>query len=452
MQELLDYINQRLIYGASREEIKRDLLNAGWQEDDVNAAIIQATEFPEAVVPKQAADDSNKKLLIAALLGILIIGSGAFGYFYYFRNRSSFLSSPTPSPASPITFLSPTLTPILTPTPYTPTSIPTLVPKTTLTATPTPIATQTTTKRLNESNIYTIEDDGTIITSGVPSDRGIVNNLINETGVINKFFREYPTAPDAYDFAIVFTNFKSPNVGHFTHAKDLDSGISDYQAVYDLSHIRQLIGYNGQSRFKGFVLVPDMYNAIDDSFWIILHELSHWWLFYFKNAGMTDANFAHYKDNISTLTKEGDIVYKDPNGGGSLTPNPSISGYCLDFGSPSKYRFTSLSLYLMGLIPPEQVIPIKQYETSGSWSDKGILCTEKTFSVQDIINIAGPRRPSYSTSQKDFSVAYILLTHKGEKPTGTDIRKMDYIANTFPVKWNEATNYKSTINGRGVIH
>ena len=105
----------------------------------------------------------------------------------------------------------------------------------------------------------------------------------------------------------------------------------------------------------------------------------------------------------------------------------------------------------MGLISPEQVVPLKWYETYGEWSDKGIPCVEKTFSVQDVINLVGPRNPSYPNTQKDFSVVYILLTEKGKKPTDAQMKRMDYIAENFPIRWNEATNYKSTINGKGII-
>ena len=308
-----------------------------------------------------------------------------------------------------------------------------------------------TAKKLTESNVYTIEDDGTIISSGVPSDRGIVDNFINEAAVVNKFFKEYPTASDFYDFVVILTNFKSPNTGHFTHAKDLDLGISDYQPAYDLQHIYQLTGYGGQGKFKGYALIPDAYGTVDDNFYILVHELSHRWLFYFKNSGIIDANLAHYKNNANTITNEAGIAYGDPNGGGSLAPNSSVPGYCLSSGSPNKYRFTSLSLYLMGLVPPEKTIPIKYYETSDDWSDKGTPCTEKSFSVQNVISLAGQRNPGYSSSQKDFSVAYITLTHKGEKLSDAYVQKVNHIVNNFPTKWNEVTNYKSKINGRGTI-
>jgi len=42
-QELLNYVNQQLVLGTSRDEIKNILLGAGWQKNDINDAISQAT-------------------------------------------------------------------------------------------------------------------------------------------------------------------------------------------------------------------------------------------------------------------------------------------------------------------------------------------------------------------------------------------------------------------------
>jgi len=105
-----------------------------------------------------------------------------------------------------------------------------------------------------------------------------------------------------------------------------------------------------------------------------------------------------------------------------------------------------MSLYLMGLIPADQVVPLKWYLTSGSWSDKGIPCEEKTFSAEDVINLVGLRNPAYPNTQRDFSVAYILLTKQGQVPTSTQINKMNFMAENFPKEWAKATSYKSTIN------
>ena len=201
-------------------------------------------------------------------------------------------------------------------------------------------------------------------------------------------------------------------------------------------------------------------NAIASNLRLPLHEISHRWLFRIGDYDSCGKGFGcaketgfkinkdggHYNDKINTTTKEDNKVYVDPNGGGSLQLG-STPGYCLDYGGNDGYRFNTINLYLMGLIPMEEAGSLKWYQTSGSWSDKGIPCIEKTLTVQDIINLYGERNPSYPNTQKDFFVAYLLLKRKDEILTSSQIGKINLIANQFPKEWNKATSYKSTING-----
>ena len=86
-QQLLDYINQRLISGTSKEEIKKVLLSNGWQENDIDDAINQASNlFTESIKTMRIGHALNRKVLILALVGILVVGSGVLGYFYYTKN------------------------------------------------------------------------------------------------------------------------------------------------------------------------------------------------------------------------------------------------------------------------------------------------------------------------------------------------------------------------------
>jgi hypothetical protein len=338
---------------------------------------------------------------------------------------------------------------------------------------------QTIQNKVPESNIVVIEDDGSVIARGVQSDRGIMDILVSSSAAMKKFLQDYPLASNQYDFAVIFSTFNSSakNIG-FAQTKKLDAGISDFPS-YSIDKIDKETNLTGKEKIRGFAyifqdLLSDDFSEssssfLGDIFWLLIHEISHTWIFFLGDGGtcdkafnctketgfkIRDVNLAHYGDKVKTTTKEGNSIYMDPNSAGSgLVPNSDNPGYCLDFGTGGvkKYKFITMSLYLMGLIPPEQVIPLKWYETNGEWSDKGIPCVEKTFSAQDVINLVGPRNPSYPNTQKDFSVVYILLTEKGKKPTDAQVKKMDYIAENFPIRWNEATNYKSTINGKGII-
>lgn len=97
-QQLLDCIKQQTQQGVSQEQIRNSLVANGWQDADINEAFVSinfpmTSAPPENIVAKEFSTISqqperriNKTLLvIISILGILIIGGGAFGYFYYFR-------------------------------------------------------------------------------------------------------------------------------------------------------------------------------------------------------------------------------------------------------------------------------------------------------------------------------------------------------------------------------
>lgn len=93
-QQLLDYVKQQTSQtGASREEIKKALITAGWQSADIDEAMtaeagVQSTKAvgPSSIaLPKRI----NKKILIiiiAVILGLALIGGGVFAYFAYFQS------------------------------------------------------------------------------------------------------------------------------------------------------------------------------------------------------------------------------------------------------------------------------------------------------------------------------------------------------------------------------
>jgi hypothetical protein len=95
-QQLLDYIKQQLQQGVSREIITNNLISQGWQQSDVNEGFssIDSSNTSSQIsspqsfstLPQQPERKASKTLLaIISIIGVLIIGGGAFGYFYYFQ-------------------------------------------------------------------------------------------------------------------------------------------------------------------------------------------------------------------------------------------------------------------------------------------------------------------------------------------------------------------------------
>lgn len=314
---------------------------------------------------------------------------------------------------------------------------------------------------LRQKNIFIVEGNPEIIYLGtVYSDLGLIDRTdsVRKENLLKKFFNEYPEAKNKYDFIFIATTFKpNDNIGEFGALKNNITGVGDGTQNINVNNLTQYLSFSGKERVQGYAFVMDL-QSLSDDLYLMLHEMSHRWLFHLGDYDSCGKGFSctretgykinnngsHYNEYVNTTTKIGTEKYADPNGGGSMEMGP-VKGYCLDYGGSNSYRFTSLSMYLMGFIPANKVVPLKWYETTGAWSDHGIPCVEHTFGVSDVVSLVGKRSPSYPNTQKDFSVAYILLTRQGKSPTQLELDRMKFIAENFPHRWSEATWFKSAI-------
>ncbi len=91
-QKMIDYINQQIQQGIDKEKIKKTLLDTGWEEKDVNKAFDSlaspdtepsSPKVEDFVVPSRK---SKLPLITAIVLGLALIGSSIYGYFYYFQS------------------------------------------------------------------------------------------------------------------------------------------------------------------------------------------------------------------------------------------------------------------------------------------------------------------------------------------------------------------------------
>lgn len=149
----------------------------------------------------------------------------------------------------------------------------------------------------------------------------------------------------------------------------------------------------------------------------------------------------HYSQWVNTGFIRNSEQWRDNNGGFVWKKNPNGT-FTID--EEARRGISPFSLYLMGLIPApetpdlEFVIPKNPLDLIGFSSKK--------MSVQQIISKYGARSPDYSSAQKNFNVAFILLTKKGEVPTSEQINAINYVAENYPNEWNFQTFSKSTIN------
>ncbi|RPI00704.1 MAG: hypothetical protein EHM64_16810, partial [Ignavibacteriae bacterium] len=186
---------------------------------------------------------------------------------------------------------------------------------------------------------------------------------------------------------------------------------------------------------------------------VLVHEIGHYWLVFIQwpNSIAT----AHWRNNLDLFS--GDTSFADPMAyyhwvikNGQET--------CVNANDLNVTRkFSDLSLYLMGLLPPDQVSPIYEHVFETKPEDDhyniwGPACGDahqfietRTITIQDIINANGVRNPSYEQSKKDFRIAFIIVTAKGEEVPSGFIDYVKIYMDALPEAWYRQTSGKSTI-------
>ena len=275
-----------------------------------------------------------------------------------------------------------------------------------------------------------------------------------QTTVVTKKF--YKNNPDKFDFLAILTAFPSNNDYDFANKIKSDiKGLGPCIGIYDSS-----LGYGSSGKLRGTVVIHDI-DQYTNTTGDLLHELSHFWLMYVCNIDEDKSLWispggGHWSPFVDTSVRIDGKVYMSPNGGNPWRDNgdgtfsvdtkdvPSVSG-----SSVGWLRFNSIELYLMGFLPKSEAKPIYMIVTNYTNIQNlspPISGWKKTIYIDDIVKIAGEREPSFPNTQRNFNVAFILLTRNGKEPTDDQISKINWIANNFPMEWSIATQNKSSIN------
>lgn len=73
-QKIVEYIKQSLSQGRTKEEIYKELLNAGWSIDDIQDAFEEVSE-------KEEKEKTQKKAIyVILIIGVILVGAGIFSF------------------------------------------------------------------------------------------------------------------------------------------------------------------------------------------------------------------------------------------------------------------------------------------------------------------------------------------------------------------------------------
>ncbi|MCR4327942.1 MAG: hypothetical protein NUV53_00285 [Patescibacteria group bacterium] len=241
------------------------------------------------------------------------------------------------------------------------------------------------------------------------------------------------------DFLVVFKDWNALSAfsaAYFISVNSSDSGMGMLE--------NEDRTYGSRGNLKGLITMPNIKVLSDpDSFnaniFSFAHELGHYWLAYFYDPLLMISNSSgHY--NSCMVFGDGDIMthgffnFKRVSDTLFASPPPD--------NDPHRMKFSDFSLYVMGLLPEEEVAPIGIVKSgmdcvqNGKVENGAINVTGdfEQFTLSDFIKVYGARNPPYPNAKRNFTVQVALLVHRDSPLTQND-------ADTFKRYLDEAENY-----------
>lgn len=262
--------------------------------------------------------------------------------------------------------------------------------------------------------------------------------------------------PDDSQFLVVFTTWKlPPSVGAlyqavandvqgigYEHIADLDAVIPEpYFDDTPASQVQGFLHMNDWTQYLG-----DDRGGLDDTRISLIfgQELGHAWLAFpwFRDdagnlrddlLGRSDAHWSFYLDTSGSPVEGHDWI---DNGDGTFTAVEQ-----------DIFEFSQLDLYLMGLLPPEEVEPFFLLEDVHDCVDSAlksgecaptdafqfeadsytVSATRTDVTIDQVIAAEGPRVPAFGDAPTSWDVSFLLIVRADEELSNTELAYMNAI-------------------------
>lgn len=266
----------------------------------------------------------------------------------------------------------------------------------------------------------------------------------NGDNFLKKF---YETHDDKYDFLAVFPQ-KEMKTNSYYPVNFNVKGIGNDNVVTKNQYTSKLLTIPILDFYRTYKATSTVYYTLLNG--VLFHEIGHQWCC--NIDGVYGAPQGHWTNNLDLFN--GNIDKFDPQGYAHWVIKDNKE-FCIDQGTASK--FSNLTLYLMGLVGSENVLPIKVHEFEKKegndyYNTWGPSCGEdhkftntREVTIKDIITKNGVRIPDYTQSQKDFTISFVVVV-----PYDSEVNQgfVDYIGkymNATPAAWLDMTNKHSTM-------
>lgn len=319
-------------------------------------------------------------------------------------------------------------------------------------------------------NFMVFDDDGTVEHA----------NWFSRTGFFNGY---YPIEdgflavhPDDAQFIVVYSTFDLVDgVGAFFQSLANDVAGIGYRhaAEFDPVIPAEFFDDTPNSQFMGMLHMNNWRNFLHsgsteiNDWWISLvfgQELGHAWLAFphidqgqgddISLLGRSDAHWSFYMHTGGSPV-EGHR-WTD-NGDGTFTA-----------AKLDTFEFSDLDLYLMGLMPPEEVqpwfviddphdcvdsnLPDKECPSPGAFLFKAesftVRGTRRDITVDDVILAEGERVPAYPDAPNQFGLSFLLIKRPHEVLCEEEYALLDEIIDRSVNMWVDQTRGRASLHNR----
>ena len=270
---------------------------------------------------------------------------------------------------------------------------------------------------------------------------------VDETLLAQVYYDHYP---DDVHQIVLFYDFPLPLLGgqaiayHFTIKNDVKGIGYKHRREREIFDNSPSLGSNGvlegfaNMGYAGRYRNPNSLSGTIDKVGIFVHEIGHQWLLrlrFKKKGGPTNGDlqengghWAFTTDTDASFMQGNEI--RD-NGDGTFTTLEKDA------------EFNPVDLYVLGMIPPEEVPDFFYVSGSGEPADQ-LPAFFRSFggervdvSIEDVIREEGPRVPDSDSARKTERLAVVLLVRQGSAPQFVDeVQKM---INLTGKEWKQQT-------------
>ena len=247
----------------------------------------------------------------------------------------------------------------------------------------------------------------------------------NESNLAKFMQSLFSTVNDNFDFVIIEQNQHSIYQGYnavvYNDTKGIGMAEMDYRDIYGAS-----------SKLKSIIV-----NRYNNSY-LLLHEIMHTWANYVVPVSCyKDSTELSYMGHWGISSAKGILGGFDINNLQEIEDNTYYvkGGFSCNGGSGRSY--SSIELYLMGLVPAEEVEDITYFKNiTYSYGPIFVAEDKKVVSIDDIIEEHGPRIPDYRASQKEYRALFLTFSYK--ELTESEFDEFSNEINEFTLKGNDS--------------